>query len=151
MHTPSLTTGYTTALCSMALLFALLPAHGWGEQKVRMGEYEVHYIMIPTMDLNAEIADRYNLVRAKDRALINISVIDGAGKAHTATVSGRSRNLLEQSQRLSFEEIREGHAIYYLGILRHADEEHHRIAIDVATADGQSTQIKWQQKMYWER
>lgn len=131
------------------LALLLVGTHAQAEQKVLMGAYEVHYIVIPTTTLNAKVADRYGLVRAKDRALVNISVIDADGKAHAAQVSGRSRNLLEQSQTLQFQEVREGSAIYYLALLHHADEEHHRIEIDVATSDRQRT-IAWQQKMYWE-
>ena len=49
-----------------------------------------------------------------------------------------------------FEEVREGPALYYLAQIRHADEEHHRIEIDIILPDGSTQQLALQQKLYWE-
>lgn len=134
----------------LAVTFGLAPSIAAAEQKQMIGRYEVHYIVIPTTFLQAQIADKYNLTRSKDRSLINISVLDRQGSAVEAQLAGRSRNLLEQIHPLTFHEVREGSAIYYLATLRHANEEHHRLAIDIQTSDGKSGTLKWQQKLYWE-
>ncbi len=132
------------ALCC----FAALPAGA--EQSQTFGDYEVHYIVVPTTFLKADIAANYNLTRSKNRALVNVSVLNADDEPVAAGVSGRSENLLGQGQVLEFKEIREGPAIYYLALLRHGDEEFHRVAIDVALPDGSSGEIRFQQKMYWE-
>ncbi len=126
-------------------------AHAAAEQKQTFGAYEVHYIVLPTMDLNASVANKYDLPRAKDRALVNISVLDEQGEAVRVNVDGRSENLLGQRQRLQFNEVVEGPATYYLSVLRHADEEFHRVSIDIELPDGKTAELKFQQQMFWQR
>ena len=120
------------------------------EQSRTFGDMQVHYIVLPTTFLKAEIAAQYDLTRSRNRALVNVSVLDGNGKPVAAGVSGRSENLLGQGQVLSFKEVREGPAIYYLALLRHGNEEHHRITLSVELPDGTPAEIRFQQKMYWE-
>lgn len=137
----------------------VLACPSFGEQKVTHGDYDIHYIVFPTLDLNQDIADKYGLPRGKNRALVNISVLrnthtDGQSTqidAVSAQISGRSVNLLGQSQTLKFSEVKEGPAIYYLALLRHADEEFQRVSIDVMLPDGTLAQLRFQQQMYWER
>lgn len=129
------------------------------EQMIRSGEYEVHYIVFPTADLNTSVANKYDLPRGKDRALVNISVLKALQpedpvtsiNAVKASITGTSENLLGQRQTLTFTEITEGDAIYYLAVLRHADEEYHRVAINVTLPNGKMTELKFQQQMYWDR
>ena len=129
--------------------FALICVPGHAEQVHRFADHEVHYIIIPTMFLESEIADQYNVARARNRALINVSILNSDNQAITATVIGSSRNLLGQRQSFDFRQVREGDAIYYLAELLHSDEELHRITLDVALATGQQSQIEFNQKMYW--
>lgn len=136
-----------SALLGAALLLFSTTVHA--EQKVVVGEYEIHYIVIPTTFLRPEVADQYELPRGKNRALVNVSVLDGDG-AVKAGVSGSSRNLLEQRQVLKFTEVDEGNAVYYLALITHADEENHRISIQVELPDGKTEEINFVQKMYWE-
>ncbi|MEQ8691280.1 MAG: DUF4426 domain-containing protein [Pseudomonadales bacterium] len=138
-----------TTICMLCMTL-LLAAPAWAEQKQSIRDYEIHYIVVPTTFLRAGIATQYNLVRGRDRSLINISVLNKAGEATRAKLSGHTRNLLEQRQPLKFDEVREGDAIYYLAVLRHADEEHHRISIDIEFADGSTHTLQWQQKLYWD-
>lgn len=132
----------------MLLWLGAAAAHA--QQMQRFGDYELHYIVIPTTMLQPEIAARYAIRRGKDRALCNISVIDSDGAGVRAKLSGSSQNLLGQRQGLSFSEVIDGEAIYYLATIRHADEEIHRINVDasVVGADA-STTLKLQQKLYW--
>ena len=137
-------------LSQTVFLCVFLFAHAYGEQKQNLGAYEVHYIVVPTTFLQAKIADQYDLVRGRDRSLINLSILTEDGSASTAGLSGHTRNLLEQRQDLDFREVREGDAIYYLALLRHADEEHHRLEIQIDFPDGTSHTLRWQQKLYWD-
>ena len=139
---------------SAALLWlssACRPLGAAAEQKMVFGDYEAHYIILPTTDLNASIANKYDLPRAKDRALVNVSVLNKAAKPVRVEIDGRSENLLGQRQRLQFSEVVEGEAIYYLAILRHADEEFHRVAIDITLPDGDPAELRFQQQMFWLR
>ena len=135
----------------LALLLWLLACNGAAEQKQVFGDYEVHYIILPTVSLNAEVAARYSLPRGRNRALVNISILDADGAGVAAAVEGRSTNLLGQAQTLDFNEVIEGDAIYYLALLRHADEEYHRVAIDVALPNGEVGSLRFQQQMFWEQ
>jgi hypothetical protein len=100
------------------LLFA---ANSYAEQVHRFADHEVHYIVIPTTFLEADIAASYNVTRAKNRALINVAVIDPEGKAVTANITGNGSNLLGQKQDFTFRKVQEGDAIYYLAELLHSD------------------------------
>jgi hypothetical protein len=134
----------------LTLLIALLPATSYAEQKVTSGAYEIHYIVIPTTFLRPAIASQYNIPRGKNRALVNVSVLTRDGNPVKSALTGRTKNLLEQSQTLNFSLVEEGPAIYYLAVLNHADEEYHRIEIRVELPDGNRETIAFQQKMYWE-
>jgi hypothetical protein len=81
-------------------------------------------------------------------------VIDKNGVGVRAALEGSSQNLLGQRQGLTFTEVVDGEAIYYLATIRHANEEVHRIDIDAQvvatpTSKGANTTLKLTQKLYW--
>lgn len=127
----------------------LLTANSYAEQVHRFADHEVHYIVIPTTFLEADIAASYNVTRAKNRALINVAVIDPEGKAVTANITGDGSNLLGQKQDFTFRKVQEGDAIYYLAELLHSDEDVHRLKIQIQLANGRRSEINFNQKMYW--
>ncbi len=145
MHT------YSLFKCLSVALALFLSPFSFAEQKVIFGEYEIHYIVIPTTFLDSSIANQYNLVRGDDRALVNISILNADAKGVQAVVTGTSKNLIGQIQTLSFAQVKEQNAIYYLAPLRHADEEHHRLEINIQLANGETAHLEFKQKMYWER
>ena len=123
----------------------------WAEQKERFGDVEVHYVVIPTTFLTPAVAERYNVVRARDRALVNLSIIDVAdGKARSASVTGTATNLLSQAQALNFVESREGDAIYYLAQLTHDNQDLLRFEIHIHPNQRREQVLKFQQKLHWE-
>ena len=128
----------------------LLNTAARAEQKQSFGDYDVHYIIVPTMTLKPEIAENYGLLRARNRSLVNISILNALGQPTSAVVTGISTNLLGQDQTLVFSEVTEGEAIYYLALLRHANEEYHRVAIDIVLANGDLAELRFSQQMYWE-
>lgn len=137
-----------TAIIGSFFAFACL--HSYAEQVHRFADHEVHYIIIPTTFLESEIADQYNVARARNRALINVSILNENKQAVTANISGRSRNLLGQTQNFDFRKVQEGRAIYYLAELLHSDEDMQRVTLEVTLASGRRGQIKFNQKMYLE-
>ena len=145
---------YRVTAWSLALLACLTAAVSHAQQMQRFGDFELHYIVIPTTTLQPDIAARYDISRGKDKALCNISVIDANGNGVSAVLEGSTQNLLGQRQDLSFREVVDGDAIYYLATIRHANEEVHRINIDarVQASSGvkaASTNLKITQKLYW--
>jgi len=128
----------------------LLGALAHAEQMQRLGNWEVHYVLIPTTFLNKDIAASYQIDRGRDRALVNISVLDQEGNPVIAEVTGRSTNLLGQIQLLDFQQIIEGSAVYYLADVRHTDREVLRFEVDILPPDGLPQQLKFQQKVYWD-
>lgn len=136
----------TALLSATAMIFSPLSI---AEQMQRFGQYELHYIVIPTTMLKPEIAAEYNISRGKDRALVNVSVLNREKKPVNANIIGDSQNLLGQLQSLNFTQVTEGEAIYYLAEIRFADQEVHRIKIEATAPDGKSTLLKFNQKLYW--
>ena len=134
-----------------AAVLLLATASALAEQKKLIAGHEVHYIVLPTTFLQADIARQYGIARSKDRALVNISILDPDGVPTTVqTVAGTTRNLLGQIQPLRFKLVQEQDAVYYLAELKHSDEEHHRLEIEVALDNGASDTIEHSQKLYWE-
>ena len=137
-------------LIGAAMLGALLALPAWAERMERLGPFEAHYSLFPTLMLSPDVAGNYGIARGRDRALLNVSILDGDGKPVRAEVSGVVRDLLGQPKPIGFREVLEGEAVYYLAEIRHADEEVLRFTIDVRTPDGVSRSFAFQQKMYWE-
>jgi len=93
----------------------------------KFGDYTVHYNVFNSTDIPAKVAEAYKLVRGKDRALVNISLTKtengSASLGLPATVSGVSKNLMQQKQALKFIEIKEDGATYYLAPFVFNNEE----------------------------
>lgn len=146
-----MTTRLRPKLTALTLLICgLLAVTVAAEQKRRLGNHDVHYIVLPTTFLQPAIASQYNLPRGRDRALVNISVLTPGGQPVVAKVSGTATNLIGQAQELDFREVREGKAVYYLAVARTTNEEHLRFAITITTDNGDSHTLEFRQKMYWD-
>lgn len=115
-----------------------------------LGPWEVHYIAFNSTFLTPDIAKNYAIVRSKYNGVINISVLDKqSGKAQSAILTGEARNLLGVSKKLTFKQISEGDAIYYLAVLPFSDQEQFRINVEIN--DGkQQKNLKFEHKFYAE-
>ncbi|MDX9873844.1 MAG: DUF4426 domain-containing protein [Spongiibacteraceae bacterium] len=122
------------ALLPVSFAFAQGAPRADIETSQTFGPYTVHYSLFPSTFLSAEVATAYEIVRAADRAVLNISVRrdtgDGNDRAQTAVVTGKYSDLI-QSKSLTFREIREEGAIYYIAQFRHSDRETLRFDISV--------------------
>jgi hypothetical protein len=91
------------------------------------GDYTVHYNVFNSTDIPAKVAEVYKLVRGKNRALVNISVTKTENGVTSlglpAEVTGVRRNLMQQRQTLTFIEVSEGEATYYLAPFVFNNEE----------------------------
>jgi len=88
------------------------------ESSKEFGDYELHFNALTTDQLSANIAAEYDIIRSKNRVLLNISITReqeiGLPAAVAGTVTALARNLTGQLRRLDVREIREGDAIYYI-------------------------------------
>jgi len=120
------------------------------EQSKQVGAYSIHYVAFASTFLSADMASKYNIVRGRNRALINISVLDKDNKPVRAKLKGTVKNLPGQILQLDFEEVREGDAVYYLAQTRFSDQELMRFNIDFVGPDGVANNMKFEQKLYWQ-
>ncbi len=136
-----------------ALLISLLSLPTFAGQFKNMKDIEVHYVAFNSTFLTPKIARSYDIKRNDYLAIINISVLDRAslGKpALEAKISGQARNLIGQIQKLTFREIKEGDAIYYLAELPITHEETFTFDIDVKSGNKGSGKLKFTQKFFVE-
>ena len=120
------------------------------EIKKTLGDWDVHYIAITSTFLSPQIARANDIVRSGKTALINISVLDSRNqKAQEVQMTGTARNLLGTTKPLSFKQVKEGEAIYYLATVPFSHKEVLRFDIDIQ--QGKTKQnLKFQQTMYTE-
>lgn len=139
---------FTLAATLLAALLLAAPLQA--EQKKMLGPYEAHYVVVQSTFFNEETAAKYGIVRGRDRALMNLSFLDGSLRPVPVSLDGVTRNLLSQETALDFREVREGDAIYYLAEVRHTDRETLRFRIQVTTPDGETRTLEFQQQMFWD-
>ncbi len=96
----------------------------------------MHYNAFRSDTISPEVAKQYNLARANNRVLINIAVLEKVmnttGKPTSSTVTGHASNLTGQLKKLTFKEITEGNAIYYLAETKISDGEFLKFEIKVS-------------------
>lgn len=97
----------------LALILAVgtaLPGHG---EHVDHGEYRIHYTTFPSTLIPADVAAAHDIVRADNRIVLNVSVLKGR-QPSVASIRGDVINLLNQRFELTFDEVNEADAVYYL-------------------------------------
>ncbi|MGJ8682121.1 DUF4426 domain-containing protein [Paraglaciecola sp.] len=120
------------------------------EQKISLANWDVHYIAFTSTFLTPAVAKQYGIVRSKFNGVINISVLDKKDKsAQSVALSGTAKNLLGVVKKLSFKEVQEGKAIYYLAVLPFSDQEQYRISVNINDGEIEKT-LKFQHKFYAE-
>ena len=134
-------------------LFSLLSVSTLAEQKVEFSGYEMHYIVLNTTEIPADVAKRYQLNRSAKRAYINLSILkqtgDGNGRAVPAVIHATERTLVGQTLDIPLREIREGDAIYYIGEFPIFDREVLWFDITLTLADGTEFSYSFDQQV-WE-
>ena len=152
---------FTALFTSLRLATQLLLILGVGlaqtvqaQQSTRFGAYEVHHTVVNTTFLAPDISARYNIVRGKQRAILNLAIRehlpDGTTVARSAKLEGRTWDLF-QNQFFDFQEIREGQAIYYIGEFEFSDKELRFFNVTLLPENAtRSYQLKFQHKVYVE-
>lgn len=132
----------------LALFLVALAAHGHAEQFKTFGQWQIHYIAFNASMLSPAIAERYGIVRGRNKGLVNISAVGASGGGEQVGVRGLFRNLLDQSTTLDFREIKDGESVYYLAAFdfQNAEELRFEIVVDLP-GRGEET-VRFQQPLY---
>ena len=103
-----------------------------------IGDYVVHFSAQSTDQLPTEIAQAYGIVRSKNRAMLNVSVLREADNtAVAADIAVKAVNLTGQLKEVTMRRIDEQGAIYYIGEVGVANRE--TLIFDISvTPDGAS-------------
>ena len=95
-----------------------------GATSADIGDHIVHFSAQTTDQLPPEVARLYSIVRSKNRAMLNVSVLQEAdNQAVTAVVTVKTVNLTGQLKNVTMRKITEGEAIYYIGEVAVANRE----------------------------
>jgi len=95
-----------------------------GATSADIGDHVIHFSAQSTDQLPPEVARAYNIVRSKNRAMLNVSVISEAdNRPVTAGVSVKTVNLTGQLKNITMRQIDEQDAIYYIGEVPVANRE----------------------------
>lgn len=109
------------------------------------GPYRIHYTVIASTLIPAEVAKGHGIKRSENTVLVNIA-LRRADKPVLAEISGSVVNLLEQETNLAFEEVREQDAIYYLATHIAMPTDLLRFIVEVTPPIGDPATIKFMRR-----
>lgn len=118
-------------------------------------DYIVRHSVIPSTFIKPDVAEQYDLVRSRSMALLNVSVQKRDGepddpiRAVAAHLEGHITNNVQQQQRLSFRQVREGDAIYYLAQFQYRDGELVVFNLNVSPhGEGQNLPVRFSRELF---
>ncbi|MCL2918179.1 DUF4426 domain-containing protein [Shewanella litorisediminis] len=138
-------------LFAALLLTASLCGIASAEQKEQVGQFDIHYMALPSTFLTPAIAKSYGIERSNYTGIVNIAVLDTAEEGNPAVaveISGFANNLLDAKVELKFREIREGAAIYYIAEVPYRSDEEINFQIALRSGSKLNTTLKFKQKFY---
>ena len=152
----------TRTLISMSLLALIAACGGPGDSadvpdaqpagatSADIGAHVIHFSAQSTDELPPEIAKAYNILRSKNRAMLNVSVIRKADKVPVpAAVTVKTVNLTGQLKNVTMRQINEQEAIYYIGETAVANRE--TLVFDITVIpDGeqQPSNVRFKRQFY---
>ncbi len=121
-----------------------------GATSIDIGDHVVHFSAQSTDQLPPEVARVYNIVRSKNRAMLNVSVLrETDNSAVAAIVTVRTVNLTGQLKSITMRRIDEQEAIYYIGEVAVANRE--VLVFDISvTPEGADTayELRFKRQFY---
>ena len=121
-----------------------------GATSTDIGDHVVHFSAQSTDQLPPEVARAYNIVRSKNRAMLNVSVLEEAtNNPVAAAVTVKTVNLTGQLKSVTMREINEQDAIYYIGEVPVANRE--TLIFDISVMpDGsdQSSDVRFKRQFF---
>jgi hypothetical protein len=124
-----------------------------GATSADIGDYVVHFSAQSTDQLPPEVARAYNIVRSKNRAMLNVSIIrESDNTPVNGVVTVKTVNLTGQLKTVTMREIEEPGdmlAIYYIGETPVANRE--TLIFDITVQpDGEdsSSEVRFKRQFY---
>jgi hypothetical protein len=121
-----------------------------GASNANIGNHVVHFSAQSTDQLTPAVARAFNIVRSKNRAMLNVSVLRADDNTPvSADVSVKTANLTGQLKTVTMRKITEGNAIYYIGEIAVANRE--TLVFDISiTPDGEdkSSEVRFKREFY---
>jgi len=124
-----------------------------GASSADIGDFVVHFSAQSTDQLPPEVARAYNILRSKNRAMLNVSIIRKSDNMPVAgTVTVKTVNLTGQLKSVTMRKIEEPGetaAIYYIGETPVANRE--TLVFDISvTPEGedQSSEVRFKRQFY---
>ncbi|MDH3578205.1 MAG: DUF4426 domain-containing protein [Gammaproteobacteria bacterium] len=121
-----------------------------GATSADIGAHVIHFSAQSTDELPPEIAKAYNILRSKNRAMLNVSVIRKADKVPvTAVITVKTVNLTGQLKNVSMRQINEQEAIYYIGETAVANRE--TLVFDISVipdGEDQPSNVRFKRQFY---
>lgn len=133
------------------LLLSLAPLQAaWAQSDIYQdfGDYRVYYSVFNTSEVPPEVAELYGITRSRDTGLVNIALVGQTAEGQTAgrpaEVSGHAQDLMQRRIELSFEEVNEGEAYYYLADFDINDGDPMHFSIQVSPrGEAESTTVEF--------
>ncbi len=121
-----------------------------GVSHVDIGTHTVHFSAQLTDQLPPEVARTYSIVRSKNRAMLNVSILEnGTNNPTTADVTVKTVNLTGQLKNVTMRMIQEQEAIYYIGETPVANQE--TLVFDISVRpDGveEASDVRFKRQFY---
>ncbi|MBV4539076.1 DUF4426 domain-containing protein [Pseudomonas urmiensis] len=134
-------------LISLCLALPVLAADAAKpERKQDFGDVTVHYSAFTSSMLQPEIAAATGLTRSKNQGVLNIAVLK-AGKPGMAVVSGTVKDLTGRSSPLSFKQIADQGAVYYIAQFKIDQAETLTFDLNIETG-GVSHKLSFNQEVF---
>ncbi|MBT5387742.1 MAG: DUF4426 domain-containing protein [Porticoccaceae bacterium] len=117
------------------------------------GDYSIFYSAFNSSFIAPDIAVANNIVRGKDKGIVNIAMVKDLGKGEEGEVTGTVSNILQQTQTLEFVAVREQNTVYYLAPFEFDNEDFltFKIRVRPESKDAKTIypyEFKFQKKMY---
>ena len=117
-----------------------------GERQETFGDVTVHYNTFNSTYLQPDIARAAELVRSKNQGVLNIAVLK-ADKPAMAVVSGTVKDLTGRSSPLSFKQVTEPGAVYYIAQFKIEQPETVTFDLNIETG-GISNSLSFNQEVF---
>lgn len=121
-----------------------------GASSADIGAHVIHFSAQSTDQLPPEVARAYDILRSKNRAMLNVSVIRKSDNtAVTAAVNVKTVNLTGQLKNVTMRQINEQDAIYYIGETAVANRE--TLIFDISVSpegEDQATDVRFKRQFY---
>ncbi|MFP6682997.1 MAG: DUF4426 domain-containing protein [Gammaproteobacteria bacterium] len=137
------------------LLSCCITASVSAERSDSFGDYQIHYNALTTDLIEPSVARAYNIIRSKNRALVNIAVLRRVLgtplQPVRATVKVVAVNLNSQLRTIEIRELNDAGAIYYIGEIPVGHKETLNFKLEVTPEDEEAThRATFKQEFYTE-